>query len=155
MKMPIKLMLFNTSNMPCVAARMLIEKYSNFQIVGESHTLRGAISIAKKKMPDIALLDISSYKANIVQIPKKLSAVAPNIKILVLAMNRDKYFISKMFHAGASWYLCKDHAFDRLVVDIHNVVSQQLDPNVALKNMEPSRFCNVEVHKGFKAINES
>jgi two-component system, NarL family, response regulator NreC len=123
--MSIKLMLLNTNNVPCVASRMLIENYSNFQIVGESRTSQKAISIVKKTRPDVALIDVSGFKHDVTQILKKLLAIEPNLKIIVLSMSNNRDFISKMFHAGASGYLLKNHAFDNLITAIKHVVTKE------------------------------
>ena len=113
--------------------RALIEKHSQFEIVGQAEDGRTTVKLAQQLMPDIIIMDIGMPDLNGIEATRRIKAIMPKTRIIALSMYYDKRFVSGMLGAGASGYLRKDCALDELVTAIQ-VVSKNgtyLSPQVA------------------------
>jgi DNA-binding NarL/FixJ family response regulator len=113
--------------------RALIEKHSQFEIVGEAEDGRTSVKLAQELMPDIIIMDIGMPDLNGIEATRRIKAVLPKTRIIALSMYYDKRFVLGMLGAGASGYLRKDCALDELVTAIQVVTKNgtYLSPRVA------------------------
>ena len=113
--------------------RMLLEKESGFQVVGDAADGRAAVELARSLQPDIVVMDITLPGLNGIEATRQVRLAAPNAKIISLSMHSDKRYVLEMLKAGASAYLLKNCASDELVRAIHAVLANQrfLSPVIA------------------------
>ena len=113
--------------------RALIEKHSQFEIVGQAEDGRTTVKLAQELMPDIVIMDIGMPDLNGIEATRRIKAIVPKTRIIALSMYYDKRFVSGMLGAGASGYLRKDCALDELVTAIQVVAKNgtYLSPRVA------------------------
>ena len=113
--------------------RALIEKHSQFEIVGQAEDGRTAVNLAQELMPDIIVMDIGMPDLNGIEATRRIKAIVPETRIIALSMYYDKRFVSGMLGAGASGYLRKDCALDELVTAIQVVAKNEtyMSPRVA------------------------
>ncbi len=113
--------------------RALIEKHSQFEIVGQAEDGRTTVKLAQELTPDIIIMDIGMPDLNGLEATRRIKATVPETRIIALSMYYDKRFVSGMLGAGASGYLRKDCALDELVTAIEVVAKNgtYLSPQVA------------------------
>lgn len=113
--------------------RALIEKHSQFEIVGQAEDGLTAVKLAQDLMPDIVIMDIGMPGLNGIEATRRIKAMVPGTRIIALSMYYDKRFVSGVLGAGASGYLRKDCALDELVTAIQVVTKNgtYLSPRVA------------------------
>lgn len=86
----------------------------------------------EKKDIDIILLDISLPDADGLDICKKIHAKYPTIKIIALSNQVEQSIIRKMFDNGASGFLLKSAASEKIISSIQDALQGQvvMDPEV-------------------------
>jgi two-component system, NarL family, response regulator LiaR len=103
----IKIILADDHPLMRQALRTLLEKQSDFEIIGEACDGEEAASLAMKLNPHVVIMDISMPKLNGLEATRQIKAKAPSIAVLVLTVHSDSEHILSILHAGASGYLIK------------------------------------------------
>ncbi len=88
--------------------------------VGDGHQ---ALALIRQGVCDMAVVDISMPAMNGMDLIKRVKDVAPVVRVLVLSMHKEDQFAMRALRAGASGYLTKESASDRLVEAIRKVAS--------------------------------
>lgn len=90
-------------------------------VVGEARTGREAIELAAKLRPDVILLDIALPELNGLSAMRRILAVDPTAKFLVLSAHSDQIYVERMISAGAIGFLEKQTSAAILIEAIHQV----------------------------------
>lgn len=92
-----------------------------YAVTGEANDGAQLLEMVERLSPDIVLLDISMKDIGGLEALKKLKAVRPQSKVLILSMHTDPALIMQALESGAHGYLLKDttaneleHALDAL-----------------------------------------
>ena len=81
------------------------------EIVGEADTAREAIDQAARLRPDVVLMDLITPDLSGSEATRRIKAVHPDVRILILSLRDDETLLSSCFEAGASGYIPnEDHA---------------------------------------------
>lgn len=105
--------------------RALLEKQPDMDIVGEADSGAKAIAMAKKKSPQLIIMDINMPDMNGIEATKRILSESGDIKVLALSMYADKGYVINMLKAGASGYLLKDCALEELANAIRAVMDNR------------------------------
>jgi two-component system response regulator NreC len=105
--------------------RSLIEKEDNMEVVAEAEDGRAAVRLAAQLSPHLIIMDIAMPGLNGVEATRQIIAAAPQCKVIALSMHADKRYIMEMLKAGASGYLLKDTAFEKLADAISTVLNNK------------------------------
>lgn len=127
--------------------RVLLDTHNGIEVVGEAENGRKIITLLKKIIPDVIVMDVSMPGLNGIDATARIRKDYPAVKVLALSMHTDRRFVEGMLKAGASGYLVKDCAADELVSAIEFVTTGDiyLSPKIAGKvlknylNRSPSR----------------
>lgn len=91
------------------ALKGIISKFNNFEV---SHVCENGLDLkqqlAKGKLPDIILLDISMPEMDGFETARWLKEAHPHILIMVLSMQDDEQSLIKMIKNGAKGYMLKN-----------------------------------------------
>jgi DNA-binding NarL/FixJ family response regulator len=101
--------------------REMIERKTDFEVVGEAGTGREALTMVETLRPDIVLLDIQMPELNGVAVAQQLAQRHPEVKIIMLTMYREDQHLVDAIQAGARGYLLKDADADELLSVISRV----------------------------------
>jgi DNA-binding NarL/FixJ family response regulator len=101
----------------------VLATHADLHIVGEATDGPEAVEQAQVLLPDVVLMDINLPTLNGLQATRKLKALCPEIKVVMLTAYDDVEQIYHAIRAGASAYYSKDVNPDRLV-DVIRLVSQ-------------------------------
>jgi len=112
--------------------KLLINRQSDMETVGEADNGRAAIALAQELKPDVVVMDISMPELNGLKATQQLKKLCPEIKVLTLTRHGDDAYLRQLLNAGVSGYLLKKSAADELVRAIRSIVAGDtyLDPVV-------------------------
>ena len=105
-------------------------------IVGTAHRGAELLEKATKLAPDIVLLDVSMPDTNGFDLIQTLKRKIPRVKIILVTMLSEPFYVSEGFRKGANGYVLKQSASDELLAAIHTVmkdrryVSAEVAPDV-------------------------
>lgn len=103
--------------------RLQLERYPQFEVVGEAADGREAVRIASELNPDIILMDIAMPALNGIDATSQIVKRNPRIGVIILSMHSDETYIARTLGAGARGYLLKDNA----EVDLQRAVQSVAD----------------------------
>ena len=103
--------------------KQLLEDRSDMQVTGEAETGLQAINMIHKRHYDLVLLDIALPDKHGVDVLKQLKSERPDIKVIVLSMYPEDQYGVRVLKAGASGYINKQSAPEKLVGAIQQVIS--------------------------------
>jgi DNA-binding NarL/FixJ family response regulator len=128
--------------------RSLLQADKSLDVVGEAENGQEAVLVAKKTVPDVAVLDISMPILNGVQATRQIQKFNPKIRVLILSMHKDEEYVREVFGAGAMGYILKQTTGPELIRAIKEVNrgNAYLSPTIAKHMVSDYR----EIVKGGK-----
>lgn len=117
--------------------RRLIETESDVVVVAEASSGEEAIAIARKLLPDIAVMDIAMPGMGGIEATRALKKDCPETAVLVLSAYDDEPYLLALLDAGAAGFLLKNIHGEELIKAIHAVARGEsvLQPSIAEKMM--------------------
>ncbi len=94
--------------------RSILEKDSDFSVVGEADGGRAAVRLAEKLRPDVVVMDVAMSDMNGIEATRQIKAALPKTAIVALSSHLDRRYVKAMLDAGASGYVLKANAYDEL-----------------------------------------
>jgi DNA-binding NarL/FixJ family response regulator len=101
--------------------RSMLGALPGFEIVGEAGTGREAVSLAGTLRPDVVLMDLQMPDLSGIEATRRIVAVQPDARILVVTLFQDDDSVFLALRAGARGYVLKDAEEDELVAAIRAV----------------------------------
>src|SRR5436190_21932372 len=95
--------------------RALLMSEEDIDIVGEAENGRQAIQLAKKLLPDVAVIDIAMPVLNGLEATRQITRSVPATKVLILSTYSDDEYVQQLTEAGAAGYLVKQTAANELL----------------------------------------
>ena len=95
--------------------RRVLEEDSDVQIVAEAGGGRDAVEQAGRTLPDIVVMDIAMADMNGIEATRRITAKAPEVKVIVLSAYSDKRYVVEALEAGARAYVLKADVADELL----------------------------------------
>ena len=118
--------------------RQLLEKETDFEIIGEAGDGEETVRLATELNADVVVMDVSMPKLTGIEATKQIKKIAPSIAVLILTgYDYDEYIFS-LIEAGAAGYLLKSVTGDELIEAIRAVHAGEpvLHPIVLRQLME-------------------
>jgi len=103
--------------------RKMIEKEHDISIVGEAGNARDFFKNFVEKNCDLVVLDINLPDKNGLDVLKEIKAVKPDLPVLILSMYTEERYAIRTFKAGASGYISKELADEKLIKAIREIMS--------------------------------
>jgi DNA-binding NarL/FixJ family response regulator len=119
--------------------RQIVAETSDIVIKGEATTGDEVVDQVRSGQWDVVVLDLTMPGTHGMELLKRLKAEHPKLRVLVLSMHPEDDYAVRLLRAGASGYLNKRSAGDRLVEAIRKVaqggkyVSQTLAEKIAFE----------------------
>jgi NarL family two-component system response regulator LiaR len=101
----------------------LLASQGDFEVVGEASDGREALEAAERLRPDVLLLDLSMPGLNGVEALRRVRAVSPTTRVLVLSMHAAPEYVRPALAAGAAGYVVKGAGLEDLVDALRTVAS--------------------------------
>jgi DNA-binding NarL/FixJ family response regulator len=94
--------------------KSIITRNSRFEVVGEAGTGKQALRLAKQLRPDLVVMDISLPDKSGIDVTSDIRRLLPETRVVIVSMHSKIDHISEAFRAGATGYVVKESAADRL-----------------------------------------
>ena len=102
---------------------MRISAQPDMEVCGEAATEDEAMELAKRVGPDLMLIDISLKSGDGIELIKRIRALNPSTKMLVVSAFQESLYAERAMRAGALGYLNKQESNEKLI-DAIRVVNQ-------------------------------
>lgn len=118
--------------------KAIIGRNHRLEVVGEAGNGRDGLQMARELKPNLALVDMSLPDQSGIQLTGELKSVSPKTRILIVTMHSKVDYIVKAFQAGATGYVVKESASERLIQGIETVLKGEyfMDSSVSHKVIE-------------------
>jgi DNA-binding NarL/FixJ family response regulator len=118
--------------------KLLLERVSDMQVVGEAADGREAARLARELEPNIVVMDIGMPLLNGLDAAAQIIRENERIGVIILSMYTDESYIVRALDAGARGYLLKDTADDDIERAIRSVAIGRpfFSPSIAQSLLE-------------------
>ena len=106
-----------------VGIRQILDRESDFDVVGEADDARSAVDAALETSPDVVLMDLSLPSPGGIETTSRIKRELPSTAIIVLAVEEDEDALFDAIKAGAAAFILKDVGPDDLLTIIRRVVN--------------------------------
>lgn len=103
--------------------KQILELEDDIEVVAQASNGEEALDIARKKQPDVILMDINMPGMNGLEAIKEIKDEKVPSKIIVLTIHEDREYLFKTLHMGAEGYVLKDADPNVLIEAIRSVNS--------------------------------
>ena len=117
----------------------VLERESDMCVCGEAADNQEAIEKILASKPDVAIVDLALKKSDGLELVKDIRARFPKVLVLVVSMQDEFLYAERALRSGASGFVSKDEAADRLVEAVRHLLrggaylSQQVATHVAAR----------------------
>lgn len=101
--------------------KAIIGRDNRFEVVGEAGNGRDGLRMARKLKPDLILVDISLPDQSGIELTWQLRSLLADTRIMIVSMHSKIDYIVKAFQAGATGYVVKESAAERLIKGLEYV----------------------------------
>ena len=95
--------------------KAIITRDNRFEVVGEAGSGREGLHLVKKFNPDLVLMDISLPDQNGIRLTREIRSLLPDTHVMIISMHSKIDYIAEAFRAGATGYVVKESASERLM----------------------------------------
>lgn len=119
--------------------RALLDSQSDLEVVGEAETADGAVDLARKLRPDLALVDVRMPGGGLTAL-RQMKLEQPKLAVIILSQYDDPAYLREALAAGACGYVLKRAAGQELLQAIQAASRGEvyLDPAMARVLVEES-----------------
>jgi DNA-binding NarL/FixJ family response regulator len=100
----------------------LINRQSDLVVCGEEEDASKALDAINALKPDLVIADISLKDSSGLELMRNIKAQCPRLPILVVSVHDESIYAELAFRAGATGYLMKQEALDRIPTAIRRVL---------------------------------
>lgn len=101
----------------------MLERESDFQLVGEANDGLEAVQLVEKLKPNILMLDLMLPRLHGLEVARQVRTDSPATRIIILSMHDDEPYVMEALRYGAAGYLLKDCTPKELVHAIREVAA--------------------------------
>lgn len=102
--------------------KSIVTSNRQYEVVGEAGTGKEAIELVRQLTPDLILLDLSLPDASGLELIGVIAKCSAKTRILIVSMHAKIDYIVKAFQAGATGYLVKGSAAEKLLQGMEHVL---------------------------------
>ena len=130
---PIRILLADDHALVRAGIRVLLEKISNVQVVGEASTGREALALVKSKLPNLVLMDIAMADLGGLEALPRITKDFPGVRVIILSAHANEEYVIRALRSGAAGYMLKDAATAELELAITSVTEDKtyLSPSIS------------------------
>jgi DNA-binding NarL/FixJ family response regulator len=105
--------------------KSLLQSRAGWEVCGEAHTGREAVSKAEELKPDVVILDISMPDLNGVDAAKRIRKASPDTEVLILSVHYSDQLIRDILEAGVRGYIVKSDSDRDLVIAVETLANHK------------------------------
>ena len=145
---PIKVLLIESQPLTRIGVRVVLERETDFELIGEADDPREGFARFSELTPDVTILGLRFPDYCSIDDLDNYFVSNSNAKIIVLAEHAGDAEIARALKKGAAGYICKDIEPDELVKAVRTVASDKkyipddiarvLSENYGLEELTPA-----------------
>jgi DNA-binding NarL/FixJ family response regulator len=116
----IRILLADDHNVLRDGLRLLIERQSDFTVVGEAGDGRETVQFVEEHRPDVVVMDIAMPNMNGIEATRRIVENHPRVGVVILSMHYDESYVLRALKAGARAYLLKNSLKADLIAAIRS-----------------------------------
>src|ERR1700761_2627244 len=113
--MKLKILIADDHGVVRKGLRLLLEEYSELEVVGEASNGREVVRLAADLSPNVILMDVAMPLLNGIEAAEQIRKVNSEIGIIMLTMHADESYVLRALNAGVKGYLLKESAEEDLL----------------------------------------
>jgi len=117
---------------------IILEKARKFNIIGIAANCADALKIAKEKKPSLVLMEMRLGKESGLELIPKLKVINPDISILIISTQDERYYAERVLRLGAKGFVLKTEPANVIM----NAINTILNNKVYLSEKERDRILN-------------
>jgi len=117
----IRVLLVDDHKLVRTGTKRILTDAPGIEVVGEADSGEEAISFVRDNEVDVILMDLNMPGIGGLEATRKILAINPGVKVIILTVHDDDPFPSRLLHAGAAGYLTKNCAADEIIEAISSV----------------------------------
>jgi DNA-binding NarL/FixJ family response regulator len=110
MESPFRILLADDHVMFRRGVRSIIQGMDRVEVVGEASDGLELLRLLKETPPHMVIMDISMPNLRGLEATREIKMIAPQVKVLILTMHKDREYLYHALTAGAEGYLLKEDA---------------------------------------------
>jgi DNA-binding NarL/FixJ family response regulator len=119
---------------------LLIDREPDLAVCGDAEDASSALRKIEETKPDVALVDISLNGRDGLDLLKDIRALDPNLPVLILSMLDESFYAERALRAGASGYIMKQEATERVLVAIRRILDGEIYVSERMANRMLHQF---------------
>jgi DNA-binding NarL/FixJ family response regulator len=137
---PVTVVIADDQQMVRSGLRVILDSEPGIRVVAEAGDGAQAIELVRRHRPAVALLDIRMPVLDGLQAARKVLALSPGTRVLILTTFDADEYVYEALRAGASGFLLKDAPADQLVTAVRSIAAGDalIDPVITRRLI--SRF---------------
>jgi two-component system, NarL family, response regulator NreC len=132
---PVRILICDDHILFSEGVKAILRPETSMEIVGEAKDGRQAVEKVKELDPDLVLMDVQMPDLSGFEATRRVLAIKPNLKVLMLTMHDEEQLVARCLEAGAAGYIVKDAPSTQLIYAIETVMKGEryLSPVVLKK----------------------
>ena len=119
--MPFNIVLVDDHKLVRDGVKTILERGTEFRVVGEAENGVDAVQICRKSQPDIVLMDIGLPGMNGIEATSELVRHCPTVKVIILSMYDDENSVVSAIRSGARAFVLKKASSTELLDALRTV----------------------------------
>jgi DNA-binding NarL/FixJ family response regulator len=107
--------------------RQILQIGSDFSVVGEAEDGEVAVELAQARQAAVVLMDLAMPQLDGFEATRRIKAIRPETKILVLTLHSEEAYRTRARESGADAFLQKQDVITRLIPTIRKVLGGAQD----------------------------
>ncbi|MEB3244875.1 MAG: response regulator transcription factor [Vampirovibrionales bacterium] len=130
---PLKILVVDDHEVTRYGLVLMLNERPGLHVVGQAETGVQAIALTAAEAPDVVLMDIMMPEMTGIEAARKIKALMPEVKIILLTSSQDPFNVCHAISAGVNGFCLKDIKIDRLcqVMAMTQDGSLWIDPAVS------------------------
>lgn len=120
--------------------KSLISRNPKFEVIAEAGNGREGLRMSKELKPDLVIMDISLPDKTGIDLTRSIRSLLPGTRVMIVSMHSKIDYITEAFQAGATGYVVKESATDRLVQALETVSKGEYFLDTSLSHKVVSRL---------------
>ncbi|MGM0452504.1 MAG: response regulator [Thermodesulfobacteriota bacterium] len=101
--------------------KSIISRSKDYEVCGEAGTAAEGLQQCRSFQPDLLIIDISLPDRSGIELTREIRNVAENARVLIVSMHAAINYITEAFQAGATGYVVKESAHERLIEGLDTI----------------------------------
>ena len=119
---------------------LLINRESDLAVCGDAEEAGSALQRIEELKPDLVVVDISLNGPDGLDLLKNIRSRHPNLPVLILSMLDESLYAERALRDGASGYIMKQEATERVLVAIRRILGGEIYVSDRVANRMLHRF---------------